>query len=549
MFLILARKISMFDIKKILRQTLFVIFSYFIIFAHALPAEFKDEQIEQTQKVHSLRFKLGFEFQEISSLCPWAWPNNNIQKQVLFEFVGPNSKRQWHVELDTVDIEFVTVPFSPEEGHSLKLALSSIALSINHLERLLNEKQGEITFKDWLDSLDGFQSFDNCKLVVIQDWILPKTLTCTKLPWKPSFSTQASIQHPLEWTIPLYFGLFGFESSYMLSFYGSLPCRELLRKAAKSLNRTESGQILQSYTKKLNGLVFLHALTLVGMTPTGADDDDDAEALTNAAKNIKTIFQFDPKVNLCLMSRRPFSSMAKDIQSIMTQSYHTYFEESIVNGNRAFTDFFEVPTLFNATNYGEQFFNLEGLITPLNDFPIDIEEAFYQQNKQAITSLLNEGVITTTMIRHTKADFKLMREYYPHAVTIEKPQHSRYNININYQAKQLSIIKKEDDPSDSISPPWLLEQNNSMGRFKKDEEIDKSYGEAIIEVRGIKNIGVWCLEKLKLDKKTDGGNVLTDPSSFTVHGIKLFQFLMGFNSEVAGDIQLGILLNVEQFKM
>ena len=119
------------------------------------------------------------------------------------------------------------------------------------------------------------------------------------------------------------------------------------------------------------------------------------------------------------MSRRPFSSMVRDIQSIMTQPYHTYFEESIVNGNHGFTQFFEVPTLFNATNYGEQFFNLEGFITPLNDFPIDIEEAFYQQNKQAITSLLNEGVITTTMIRHTKADSKLMRDYYQHAVTLK----------------------------------------------------------------------------------------------------------------------------------
>jgi hypothetical protein len=541
----------MFNTKGIFRHSLFVVFSYIIILLPILPSEFKPDQIEQTQKVHSLRFKLGYEFQEISSLCPWAWPNNKIQKQALFEFVGPDNKRHWHVELDTVDIEFVTVPFPPEAEHSLKLALLSIEFSIKQLEQQLNSKQGNIIFKDWFESLNGFQSYDNCKLVVLQDWILAKTLTCTKLPWKPSFAPQATIQHPLEWTIPLYFGLFGFESSYMLSFYGSLPYRELLRKAAKELNRIDSGQILQSYTKKLNGLVFLHAYTLIGMTPAGADDDDDAEALTNTAKNITTTFQVDPKVNLCLMSRRPFSSMVRDIKPVMTQPYQAYFQESIINGNYAFTKFFEVPALFYATNYGEQFFNLEGSITPLNGFPtvIDIEEVFFQQNKDAITSLLKEGVITTTMIRHIKNGVEIMKGYYQHAVDIEKPQHKRYNININYQAKQLSVAQKEDDSHDSISPPWFLEQNNSMGRYNKEEEIDKSFGEAIIEVRGIKNIGVWCLERLKLDKNSDSGKVLTDPSLFTVHGIKLFQFLIGFSSELASDVQMGILINAEQFKM
>ena len=153
------------------------------------------------------------------------------------------------------------------------------------------------------------------------------------------------------------------------------------------------------------------------------------------------------------------------------------------------------------------------------------------------------------MMRHTKNGAEIMKDYYQHAVSIEKPQHKRYNMSVNGQAKQLLITCKEDDPSDSISPPWFLEQNNSMGRYRKEEEIDKSFGEAIIEVRGIKNIGAWCLEKLKLDKKADNGRFLTDLMSFTIHGMNLFQFLIGFTSEVASDVQLGILINVEQFKM
>jgi hypothetical protein len=208
-----------------------------------------------------------------------------------------------------------------------------------------------------------------------------------------------------------------------------------------------------------------------------------------------------------------------------------------------------VPTLFHATNYGEQFFNPEGFITPLHDFPIGIEERFFEKNRQAIHGLLGEGVVTTTIIRHSINGLAWMKDYYQKAVGIENSSHLRYNITFDYQTRGFTIVAKEDEVHDSLSPPWLLEPNNSMGRFKKDEEIDKNYGEAIIEVRGIKNIGGWCLDKLKVDKSRSAGKFLTDPSSFTAQGMSLFRFLIDFNTEVASDVQLGILINAEQFKM
>ena len=491
---------------------------------------------------------MGFEFQEISSLCPWAWPNNNIQKQALLEVVGPDKRRHWHVELDTTDIEFVTVPFALTEPQMLNDALSSIAYSINCLEILLNTKKRAITFREWVQGLDKLSSFGNCSLLIIQEWILDRTLQIHKFPWKPTFAPHITIQHPLEWTIPLYFGLMGFESSDMLKFYASLPYRDLLRSTMKVLNRKECNRILESYTKKLNGLVFLHALALIGLTPAGEDESDEEEALKNAVSNIKTTFQVDPKVGIPLMSRRPFSSMLKDIESFMIGTYTSYFEESIVVGNQGFADFFQVPLLFYATNYGEQFVNKDGTIFPLNEFSQVVGKPFLTKHKNAIITLLAEGVIMTTMIRHTPQGLELMKDFYPNAVNIDKPVHSRHNIIVNSEEKKIKLASSNKEEFDSLSPPWFLDMNNSMGRYKIDKDIDKTYGEAVIEVRGISGLGDWCLDQLQLEK-TFKGKFLTNYNFFQIQGVRLFQFLLKFSSETASDIQLGIMLNIENYKM
>jgi hypothetical protein len=55
-------------------------------------------------------------------------------------------------------------------------------------------------------------------------------------------------------------------------------------------------------------------------------------------------------------------------------------------------------------------------------------------------------------------------------------------------------IKKVETNVDSLSPPWLIEQPNSMGYYRYTEDFDtgytfdESYGEAILEIRSIKDI-------------------------------------------------------------
>src|SRR3990167_8833764 len=75
-------------------------------------------------------FKIGFEFQETTKgpgLCPWALDNNLLQKKPIFHVHTQDEHRElWHLVLDTSDIEFVTPPFTCDEGDLLNRAIDSI---------------------------------------------------------------------------------------------------------------------------------------------------------------------------------------------------------------------------------------------------------------------------------------------------------------------------------------------------------------------------------------------------------------------------------------
>ncbi|MBY0501030.1 MAG: hypothetical protein K2P93_03400, partial [Alphaproteobacteria bacterium] len=97
----------------------FLLFATLLIFIGSLfffsPCYGMEEEDNQRPLPH-MKFKLGFEFQEGSSLCPWALENNNVQKKKLFKFKDHDTqKKLWHVVIDTSDIEFVTRPFSYKE--------------------------------------------------------------------------------------------------------------------------------------------------------------------------------------------------------------------------------------------------------------------------------------------------------------------------------------------------------------------------------------------------------------------------------------------------
>lgn len=476
-------------------------------------------------------FKLGFEFQEASGLCPWAINDNNVQKKplILFKNKSINNEKEeilWHVEIDSSDIEFVTKPFTYKEKDLLKNTINSILESINILKDFQKEK---IYFDEWYLALEKKYSNQYEKTNKLKNseeffMLVPKN-------WKPQFSPQATIQHPLEYAIPLYFSLFGFNSPYMINFSASLPFRDIFLEAQQNANSENYLRCIHGYQQKMNGLVFLHALTLVSM---GSDiDDTDEKLLEETKKQFKTSNQVDPKIKLAIMSRRPFSSMLKDIHNSEQGSYYEYFM-SVMKMNFSFS---ETEICFNKTNYAEQFFDENGKPKSLAYLLKFFEEEFLKKNKKKLTYLLEKGIISTTMLRNIREDVKvnkigvssLLNSFFERAVkSVEYPEKARVEISISESFLNFSFQKSDYD---ILSPPLFLDKDNSMGRLRDDlTEEEKAYGEAIVEIRAISSVQPWFLKKCKLDEKVFG-EFLTDPFLCKKHSLKLFNFLENFGTQ------------------
>lgn len=108
---------------------------------------------KETEQKQDIKFKLGFEFQEVSHLCPWNSKVNNLQDVPLF-LVKQKNRKLWHVVIDTYDVEFVTNPFSYlrdvggkeiDDSEYLETCMRSISTSINLLKKILLIKDQKIT--------------------------------------------------------------------------------------------------------------------------------------------------------------------------------------------------------------------------------------------------------------------------------------------------------------------------------------------------------------------------------------------------------------------
>ena len=491
-------------------------------------------------------FKLGFEFQEIGGLCSWALYDIAVQKKPLFEVLeskpaeGKVARSLWHVVIDTNDIEFVTPPFADTEEALLRESITTLTAAFESLRTLLGERES-VTFNDWTGRIPGV----SCLVGTYR--LVHDKLIAQPAGWVPTFAPQVTLQHPLEWTVPLYFGLFGFKCTVdMMNFCASLPYRNFfLRALNEEGDPTKANKILSSYWRKLNGLVFLHALTLVQMTPT---TDDDSKALQRTYSLLKSCHQIDAKMMLALMSRRPFSAMYEEIRSgLGTTSYEEYFVGSILRSNTSFTSIAEVPRLFGKTNYGEQFVD-EAAKTPLSleRFSPFFEETFFAGNKKVIEQLLKEGVVTTTMIRHVKGCEPLLAGYFREALNISGPTYKRYALDVTPGAR--IPLKLETPVHDALSPPWFLDLDDSMGRFKDPmAPADKKYGEAVIEVRAIRNVGPWFLRKTTLERVSEVGDFLTRADRFMIETTALFNFLKTFTSDDFGDINIGMTYAIAKY--
>jgi hypothetical protein len=300
-------------------------------------------------------------------------------------------------------------------------------------------------------------------------------------------------------------------------------------------------QVLSRQHNKLNGLVFLHALTLVEITPL---EDDDEKALRETLHALQTYHQVDAKMKLSLMCRRPFSSMYKAIGAPADFSYAEYFKESMVAFNRRFTSVAAVLTLLSKVNYGTQFLDPDTR-APLSLMRLISSFAgpFFDANKEVITTLLEQGVLTTTMIRHMKGHESILDDYLHRSLELGDLQ-ERYLIDVD--AEDPIITEKVDH--DVLSPPLFLGAEDSMGRFK--EEIlpeDQVFGEAIVEVRSIKSVGEWFLKRAGLNVSDSRGSFLSNPERVEREALSLVDFLRSFTPKDFDDIYMGMLYALAKY--
>lgn len=515
----------------------------------------------------NMPFKLGFEFQEENGLCPWALNDNTVQKKRLFSLVEKKVNTLWHVVIDGNDIEFVTRPFSYRERKDLVLCMNTFHASFDILKKLLNENTN-ITFSQWIADINAtiehsplsLKSHKRYPLVEGRPIIMPTA-------WKPRFTPQATIQHSLEKAIPLYFALFGFDSPYMFNLSASLPFRGEYLRASQKGRAEEFSQIIKGYTtQKLPGLVFLHALTLVRMAPEESSSIEEikgklqkentnkeitldpqqeneqiikekirieSEALETSLKYFIASNQVDPKMQLMIMSRRPFSTMLDDIGINTNKKYSDFFK--LMMGNNF--NFDQIPFLFNSTNYGEQFLDEKTKEPKSLIHFIDLfHEDFVAQQTQVLRNLLENGVLTTTMLRNLKNDItvedgtpvtKLLNNYYENV--LDSVQFPEYTLMIDLETR---AFKKVPYKYDALSPPWFVNLDNSMGAFKQNMlPEEKEFGEAIIEVRAIPHVSAWFLNRCKLSEDVTGSFLKALGPQLTEHTLKLFDFLSTFGSE------------------
>ncbi len=511
-------------------------------------------------------FKLGFEFQEISGLCEWALSDSRLQKKPIFSVKDKTGQKLWHLEIDTNDIEFVTEPFSHEQRDLLQQSVATIQLSLAKLVEMFNQKEGEASFEQWLEAIK--LTLRDCDIMVDDEIMSKVALKTIKRPatadWVPRFSPQATVQHPLEFTIPLYFNLFGFDNpSYTLPFSASLPGIEYLKTAMREGNSVMFDKILANYNTKPGGFLFLHALTLVRMTPieVGTDQSNLTETLTSLTHT----HQVDIKSKLNLMSRRPFSLMWRDIsESCLGMKYAELFY-GMMSANNSFTAC-RVPELLQQTNYAEQFFDpFTGQTLDLSRLASNLDPTFYADNKIPIDSLLSRGVVSTTMIRNFKPDICFVRhrhnivntptncvlgtcslrvrdvfnKYFSIAITSVEYPEDRCFLDLSTMT-----VESASFSYDVLSPPFFLDLENSMGRYNQAlmPQDKKKYGEAIIEIRAIKDVAPRFFKKFGLSKDATPkfGKFLTDPGQISTQSLLLFNFLSEFSDENIRDFSVGL---------
>lgn len=313
-----------------------------------------------------------------------------------------------------------------------------------------------------------------------------------------TFQPQATIQYPLEYSIPLFFSLFGFDKKSIVTpkLVDSLPLLDNINENS-----------MEEYFTKYNGLIFLHALTLSGIT----SKKNDVDLLHEIQERYDRTEQVDAKGTLSFMSRRPFSNMWRDFRDETDDFWRVY--STTMGRNKIFANkFFKLSDSRTiewadgiSPNYAKEVEEESRDLSALMGYFTESFLAACNTGVNPLTKLLENGILSTTIIRNfdpTKVEVTSLREaqtpqrifelYYSQSIqSIQNPT-SRYVFDL----KKIHISEEQYE-FDTFSPPLFLSDDDAMGFFKQPaEELDvKNYGEAIVEIRHIKyayfNIGFF----------------------------------------------------------
>lgn len=499
---------------------------------------------------NNFKFKIGFEFQNIDNLCDWALHRYPIQKKPIFTIRTNDGKKLWDLVIDTQDIEFVTPPFRSdfqEDGEQLEKSIHTIVIACEVLQALFATKQKLspqnelINFKHWIDgrplpdqeeallpkylisNVAGLQKTGK-ELKLTQNG-LKKTLEesqCTlelhdlylkvryekfrqnNTIWQAKFMPQVTIQHNLEFSLPLAITLFGSSKSTKKlteahsNYLAAIPYYD--RLLDKSFN-----QETYPFTKE-NGLCFLHAFICANLI---TEEKSENKLLVNTYEAFQRNREVDAKLSLSILSRRPLSHMRKDIPNKLGGSFKALYEAAMIEGNTIFKTK-NVKSAFNHINYAEEYY---GTSESRPDYE-KLLPLFKKDNSRDrslhIRHLLGLGIFSTAMIRLLEpSKVKILAEdggeyqiriedifenYFEHTLNSVDAPDIRYELDTLTENKEQIIIKKVKSDVDSLSPPFFLDSEDSMGHYKDRDQIDLDYGEAIIEFRKINHISRDMLE-------------------------------------------------------
>ncbi|MBA2307422.1 hypothetical protein H0W26_04790, partial [Candidatus Dependentiae bacterium] len=310
-----------------------------------------------------------------------------------------------------------------------------------------------------------------------------------------------------------------------------------------------------------SGLLFLHALTLLQMSPKNHDQASnnyfsDNYFLQQTKEMYEKFSQIDAKAWLLLMSRKPFSSMFEEVLDNQAPESSVYsYKDLFYHAIQSNPSFNEESKFFIKTNYGEELFDAQGNPENLthflnyftNDFkkegPYNIPE---KANEILLSFLFVKGIITTAMIRNLTIaipdfiddlfDSTHENNFFKKSISSIDFPTARHMLRLAKDTKALVIELEEAELYyDILSPPMLLDKENGMGRIKEKEmeKQDSKFGEAIIEIRLLRSISNWFLTYMELSPEIEVGDFLVFPEqNFKGQAMGLFTFLKKFSTSL-----------------